>query len=1443
MASFTRPRPFLAAVAGLIGCVAAPFGVCAEGLPRNAEDMISYQPTVHLSGDQIAILVARWFAQIKPEEVDGSIAAIEFLRAAPDVFSKTAVEKLRHSDLLQKVFEAADSQQKSRLRNSQIVNRFKLRDLLWRDHFEMLQAALAENTAAATTTVLSLIAGVNFMQELPPPLAEAYVNALLNDGLDDQVRTEIAGLLRDHWSALKAQGDMLKTWLRANVTGSPAVEVRRQVALSVLARLEVPLSADEIDAVATQNPADFLAVVRHEPTIAHAYVQQLFDILGSVNDADVWTSAYTVLQQADPDALSAFYAGTTQELAMAWNPSVLDRFIRSATAAQAALFKTWDASGDNLDCDKLRWRLSLLQRQTTPRNDRFAKAWDLLIKKADCRDDLSMEVDNALAAIAGPALPDLLLAAVDKDGPGQLKFMPLVLRRATAALGGTLVARLVARDLPAAARLLDTGIVPPAGQLAQTNYWKQVFAAQSPDTVDVVDLRALQAVNSPPTEALATAKGIVLSDQASVSRRTAALMALGAHAAPKDKVETFLPILRSNTAIALPTIKLLAETYDKVKTNAALSLPDTQTITDMRTNPDVSKDAVVLAKTLVRFDATLARDYADALYSQGFATEPADQCLTLALAPTVDPRLLAPLLAIAASNNDASERDVVLSCVSTLSKPGSATAILAQGWRDPAVLEPTSGLAALKSLWTDEDFRASMNRELEVKIGQIASRLLQNAPLSSETMAALGYWRDEIAAIDPAQAQTVTTELNKRRLYTALILVPSAAVVHLLMWLMLVTVYPRFPWVQAVVFWNPVIRRLLGLGYIDIVLLHVGYARRKIFSPFKASLLGDIVSDNPSHLDRISYFPNSLVWHRPAVDSSRNSTDKHDQPILQALARHKGRVLLLGKSGLGKSSFLRFSLAARAKQGIDVIAYLRADQCRNGVEAQLQDRLGGLAKGNDLLSAMIYAGRISIYIDGYNEVDLATQDAITGFLARYPVANLLVASQIPMRGFTTIETFEMIPLTGAAIGDFLLSREPVLADNAPVRGALFETVAKSFLADVNARPRDDVEKKAFDDILSNPMDLTSVAILLGDGSTPDLFSLEAQQLEGIAQKLAASGQRFRTEALSKALLEQRLQDQENLQALPFQPEVAALVRGKLALVRTDADDASMVKGQEVRFRHDRIRDYFTHFALLALPPERQVEFAEDTRFAGVFPYLARGLPKSEAEELRERLVTRAADLEDHRVSDSFVREYSWRQKISGQDPYWLPGYDLPEVGRSDSELADLIARRRLIDKEVNARHDLITKSRAMTRVLAATDPNVLRDAAVAIFVDMGATIEAGKDSALRALLRSPTGETFRVVGLCQPLAIKSFHVEVLVARFTDSNVRPLVMTNAHSLEDPETRGDDLERRDRDALEAFGARVISARELYGIFARVHGQGAAEEFWQFVLPKIRHTETSS
>lgn len=385
------------------------------------------------------------------------------------------------------------------------------------------------------------------------------------------------------------------------------------------------------------------------------------------------------------------------------------------------------------------------------------------------------------------------------------------------------------------------------------------------------------------------------------------------------------------------------------------------------------------------------------------------------------------------------------------------------------------------------------------------------------------------------------------------------------------------------------VRKLLGLGYIDLILLHVGAARRRLFAPFKASFLGDIIAENLNQLDRLSYFKDSRVRHRPTVTSPRDQTTDIEVPILDALSSHRGRVLLLGKSGLGKSSFLRFSLADRARKDRDVIVYLRADPCRQGVEVEIEQRMNGLGKEQDLLKSMIYSGRLFIYIDGYNEVDLATQDLITGFLSRYQYGNILVASQIPLRGFSTIESFTIVPLAGDAIRAFLLSREPVLAESAQIRGELFEKVAVSFLAQINSAAQD-VERRAFDEILSNPMDLTSVSILLGDGRTPDLLALEAQQFEGIARRLAETGVMFRTAAFSSALLEQRLQDQENLQKLPFQPQVVALIAGKLALVRTDADDARVVASQEVRFRHDRIRDFFTHFAFLTIDCQSACKF-------------------------------------------------------------------------------------------------------------------------------------------------------------------------------------------------------------------------------------------------------------
>jgi hypothetical protein len=365
------------------------------------------------------------------------------------------------------------------------------------------------------------------------------------------------------------------------------------------------------------------------------------------------------------------------------------------------------------------------------------------------------------------------------------------------------------------------------------------------------------------------------------------------------------------------------------------------------------------------------------------------------------------------------------------------------------------------------------------------------------------------------------------------------------------------------------------------------------------------------------------------------------------------------------------------------------------------------------------------------------------------------------------------------------------------------------------------------------MDLTSVAILLGDGRIPDLFALEAQQFETASRKLAQSGGSFRTAAFSAAVFEQRLHDQENLETLSFRPEVVALIAVKLAIVRTDSDEAGRLAAQEVRFRHDRIRDFFTYFAFMAMEQDKREQYAEDARFAGVFPYLARALPAEEAEDLRERLIRRAAEIEDRRVSDSFVREYTWRQRFGSRDPEWMLAYDLPQARSADDRLFEVTAKRKAIDAEINALRDVITVSRRRTRMLATADPNVLEDLAVDILLALGAS-PAGPEPGPAPVreLQSPQGMSFRVAGLGQPEKIRAFHIEVLLSRFKDRLTSILVVTNAMVGVDPNDRDPDLEPPLEAMLFNTGAGVISARELYGMFVASHDRPVATNFWQRV-----------
>jgi len=110
-----------------------------------------------------------------------------------------------------------------------------------------------------------------------------------------------------------------------------------------------------------------------------------------------------------------------------------------------------------------------------------------------------------------------------------------------------------------------------------------------------------------------------------------------------------------------------------------------------------------------------------------------------------------------------------------------------------------------------------------------------------------------------------------------------------------------------------------------------------------------------------------------------------------------------------------------------------------------------------------------------------------------------VASQIPLRGLSRLETLEIQPLKPDEILNFLASRAPTLPESAMVAGEQFVHMAKSYLANLWKQVGSEAEKQAYEVVLSNPMDITTAAIVLGNGKEPNLLSLQEQQFEIMAQ--------------------------------------------------------------------------------------------------------------------------------------------------------------------------------------------------------------------------------------------------------------------------------------------------------------------------------------------------------
>jgi HEAT repeat protein len=480
------------------------------------------------------------------------------------------------------------------------------------------------------------------------------------------------------------------------------------------------------------------------------------------------------------------------------------------------------------------------------------------------------------------------------------------------------------------------------------------------------------------------------------------------------------------------------------------------------------------------------------------------------------------------------------------------------------------------------------------------------------------------------QAEVVKSAIQDLEYWKWIFAAKDTILIHITFWLALIFAYPKSPQVQAIFFWNPWVRRILGMGYVGFLLTWVPFFRRKLLEPFKFSLLADAGLDN---FNPAGYFPNSGVLETGVLETKVN------YPLSQAIPSINGQIILEGDSGLGKSMFLRHLLKTSPR----TIVYLPAQKCDKGIIEAIQIKLHGQAQDAEFLKNLIYSGAIDICIDGLNEVTADTRAKICQFVESYFRGNIIMTTQpLEWTPPKTAKIYYLQTLTAQQIEDFLISRTPLLPQDAKLKGFDYEKACKTYLAQTLNSQQSSEELAASLRILSNPMDLTLVSLMMAQANYPNLFNLQEQQYKLMAEEYLREWKHdFPLKKFAATVYELRLNDQQALPSEEFHQELLSMEDEKYKMVvsRQWQDNNAEAK-KEWFFRHDKIMEFFLVQNFLGNSDEIDIRLKDhmgDPRFRGVYFLLGLLLPVDAAKELRERLIQYAADTKDHTVSDTFVQ--------------------------------------------------------------------------------------------------------------------------------------------------------------------------------------------------------------
>jgi HEAT repeat protein len=546
--------------------------------------------------------------------------------------------------------------------------------------------------------------------------------------------------------------------------------------------------------------------------------------------------------------------------------------------------------------------------------------------------------------------------------------------------------------------------------------------------------------------------------------------------------------------------------------------------------------------------------------------------------------------------------------------------------------EAIKTLQVFRKLWDATASHRKVRKDLADQIARIICK--HNVVWTKSDLKLLIEQKNNLEKISSTHIDAIEYEIKKAANISRIQTFVKIGAVHATFWLVLILLYPKYPMIQAIFFWNPFMRKILGLGYINFALTWVPYLRQKLFSPFKPSLVADAKLD--SFNDK-TYFQKSKVFHENSAEII---------PLIEAIPAIKGQIVIEGESGLGKTMFIRHLLTSSNR----IAVYLTAGKCFSGVMKAIQSKLQGLPKDDKFLRNLIFSGAIDIFIDGLNEVNSETRALINQFVESYFRGNVLIATQ-PMEWTkpSTAKCYVIQPLESDKIEEFLVSRQDRFADHVKRANFSYEKACKDYISEVVNADLPSELQKAYNDILSNPMDLEIVADMLITGKSPNLLNLHEQRYNLLVDDYEEKNikSKFSIAEFSEMVFEMRLNDQSKIPSTNWADEINCMHRHKMVISRQSCDD----DGNQTKFwyfRHEKIMDYFIVKSFLRVD-NRQEKYLGDPRFRGVYFLLANLLNFSDAMMLREKLIIYAAETNDVSVSHKFIKLIRERKEVDPDD--------------------------------------------------------------------------------------------------------------------------------------------------------------------------------------------------